>query len=127
MRLKWEDFYSVNVKEIDKQHQDVFKIINKIFEVGIKNPEDLKATIKEMEDYSQYHFALEEKYFKEFNYVDKEAHEKMHQAYIEQVQEFKEKGSNFTEVRDFLARWWIQHIQGADRQYSETFNKNGLF
>lgn len=127
MQLEWQKFYSVNVKEIDEQHQEIFKIINQIFEVGHQKPEELKRIVKEMEDYSHYHFGVEEKYFKEFNYADKDAHEKMHQTYIEKVQEFKEKGTNFTEVRDFLAQWWIEHIQGADQQYSETFNKNGLF
>lgn len=127
MQLKWEDFYSVNVKEIDEQHQEIFKIINKLLGDGSKNPKELLLIINEMEEYSYYHFAIEEKYFKEFNYVDKEVHEKMHQAYIEKVQEFKEKGSNFTEVRDFLVQWWVEHIQGADHQYSDTFNQHGLF
>lgn len=127
MKLEWQDMYSVNVKEIDEQHKTIFEIINKLFGLNPGDKESLIRIIDEMQEYSKYHFGVEEKYFQEFSYPDKEPHEEMHRAYIAKVQEFKESGADFNEVRDFLIKWWTGHIQGADHQYTNYFNQHGLF
>lgn len=127
MKLEWKNIYSVNVKEIDEQHQAIFEIINKLFGLNPSDKEKLKFIIEEMQAYSNYHFGIEEKYFQEFSYPDREVHEAMHRAYITKVQEFKEQGTDFNEVREFLIKWWTGHIQGADHQYTNNFNQHGLF
>jgi len=54
-------------------------------------------------------------------------HKKMHQEYINNINSFKEKGFSENQLKDFLQNWWIDHVQGADQEYSVFFNKKGLF
>lgn len=126
MILKWELMYSVNVKEIDDQHKKIFDIINKLFDSQKKEKINYSEIIKELEDYSAYHFKTEEFYFDKFNYDRKEEHKLMHQAYIGKINEFKKNMPDGESLKNFLKSWWLNHIQGADQKYSDFFNSNGL-
>lgn len=132
MFLKWNDIYSVNVKELDEQHQKVFEIINRIYEIK-KNPksEHLDTIIQELKDYGNYHLEAEEKYFEEFDYPDKVSHIQKHDMYREKVVEFEKKSLENDGVADdlsqFLRDWWINHIQKVDHEYSHFFNNKGLY
>jgi hemerythrin-like metal-binding protein len=133
MFLKWSDIYSVNVKEIDNQHQRMFSIINGLYEIKDDISEaDLIKLIKELKDYGIYHLGTEEKYFEKFNYPDKEQHALFHEKYKKKIEEFEEKIIRLKEIvvieelKKFLKDWWLNHIQNEDQKYSDFFNQNGL-
>lgn len=133
MFLKWQPIYSVNVKEIDEQHKKMFSLINKVFEVKQDYSKELIASIvKELKDYGTFHLDVEEKYFTQFDYPDKEAHVLQHNKYKEKIIDF-EKGINLAsdqvlvkEMANFLKDWWLGHIQFTDQKYSDFFNIHGL-
>ena len=131
MILTWQSIYSVNVRELDDQHKKLFDILNRVFE--IKNVEDgggLESILEELEEYANYHFSMEEKYFDKFNYPEKDQHKKMHEFYVEKIREIKKAGLNeeaIIELRIFLKDWWLRHIQNVDQRYSDFFNQNHLF
>lgn len=133
MLLQWDQIYSVNVAEIDDQHKKIFEIINAVAEAK-KNGDSkfFSLIIKEMEDYSIYHFSTEEKCFVKFDYSQKDTHIKMHQFFIAEVK--KIKNSKIKDVKksagealEFLKNWWLDHIQREDMKYSDFFNQHGLY
>jgi hemerythrin len=135
MLLKWESIYSVNVEELDEQHKKMFEIINRVFGLGedsIKSKKSLEI-IKELKEYGDYHLSTEEKYFKKFNYPEADSHVAQHDNYRKIILEIEKNLQGpgvkkaFKELKDFLRDWWLGHIQGADQEYSEFFNKNGLY
>lgn len=133
MFLTWQSIYSVNVKELDEQHQKIFTLINNLFEVRQNcAPEKIALIIKELKDYGSYHLSTEEKYFEQFNYPDRELHTIQHDNYRKRVIEFESKISpycdinNIKELVGFLKNWWLNHIQNTDQQYSTFFNSKGL-
>lgn len=133
MFLTWQLIYSVNVKELDEQHQKIFTLINNLFEVKHScSPERLSLIIKELKDYCSYHLDTEEKYFEQFNYPDRELHTIQHDNYRNKVIDFENKISlgcdvnNLKELTEFLKNWWLNHIQNTDQQYSDFFNSKGL-
>ena len=66
MFLEWNDIYSVNIKEIDSQHKNLFSLINKVQFSDKDKPntkEEINKILDEMNDYAIYHFDTEEKYF----------------------------------------------------------------
>lgn len=131
--FQWTSDLSVNVKEIDAQHQGLIRLINDLFDamkVG-KGSEVLGKILQQLVSYTKTHFQTEERYFKEFDYPDAAAHIIEHKKLIDEVDklkaQFDEKkiGLSMT-VMDFLKDWLTKHIKGSDKKYGPCFNQNGL-
>ena len=107
--IDWNDSLSVNVAEIDAQHQ----------------------TLAGMIAYAGTHFRTEETFFDGYCYPDTAAHTRDHAAFISQVKEFKTafdsgKVGVSIEVMDFLSNWLRNHIKGSDKKYGPFLNKKEL-
>ncbi|MCR4420914.1 MAG: hemerythrin family protein [Spirochaetales bacterium] len=129
----WDDSFSVNVKEIDSQHQALFDLINKLYEAMKKGQgkEVLPKIIDELFLYVEKHFSTEEKYFDRFNYPETENHKLEHYSFLKKVSEFKKSYENSEialtiDVITFLQTWLTNHIKISDKKYSQFFNENGL-
>ncbi len=129
----WKPEYSVGVKEMDSHHQTFFSILNELF-VGIyaeKEREWVRNIFEQLNSYARYHFAAEERYFREFKYEETEKHLEMHEYFRNKLSELEREnekpGSDITsDMVKFLEEWFVNHINRADKMYSECFNKNGL-
>lgn len=133
MLMKWNDTYSVNVSAIDAQHKKLFDMVNQLLDAMQKQQaqEVILEIINGLAGYAVTHFEFEEKYFKQYNFADTEAHIKEHKAFIEKVSEFKkgyeQNPSLLTiQVLHFLRDWLKNHIKGTDQKYTSCFNQNGL-
>jgi hemerythrin-like metal-binding protein len=125
--IPWDKKFKLGIKEIDDQHRQLLGIINRLYDL-FKNDkhEDLEGLgqiIKEITDYSVYHFRTEEKYFKRFNYAKAAEHIKMHDQYLAKIEEWHRRYHTerdsviFFEISNFLHKWWTYHINNADRDY----------
>jgi hemerythrin len=131
--ITWNDNLSVNVGEIDKQHQQLIKLINDLDDAMRqgKGKLILGKIVAGLIDYTSFHFSTEEKHFSQLGYPGAEDHVKEHKAFVDKVTDFKKKldaGSIglSTDVINFLSDWLKKHIQGSDKKYSPFFNENGL-
>jgi len=131
--FNWNDSYSVNIKDIDSQHNVLFGLINQLHDemkVG-KGKEILGKIIDELVEYTVYHFDFEEKLFTGHQYPDSAAHKKAHIVLIQQVKSLKENYDSgrtilTMEVMNFLKDWLGNHIQGTDKKYSSYLNGKGV-
>lgn len=83
-QLVWYDRYNIGVEQIDKEHQKLFKIINKLFEFKEEDPKSQWACqegIKYFRDHAVLHFATEEEYMKSINYGGYEMHKRLHEDF----------------------------------------------
>ena len=131
--LTWDDSYSVNVKEIDRQHKKLFDMLNRLLEAmkERKGKEVVGSIIREMESYTVLHFGVEEGYMKQYEYPDYQQHKSEHEKFISKLASFKEnlKSGKITltmEVMQFLRDWLSNHILKTDKRYSAFFNEKGL-
>ncbi len=131
--LNWNDSLSVNVAEIDQQHQQLVKMANKLNNAmrERKAKDVLGEIIDGLIKYAVVHFATEEKYFHQFNYPETAVHEKEHSDFAKTVTEFKQGFDEnrlmlSIDIMDFLQDWLITHIKGSDKRYSSFFNEKGL-
>jgi hemerythrin-like metal-binding protein len=129
----WDESFSVNVAEIDAQHQTLFDLINKLYEAMKKGlgKEVLPKIIDELFNYVEKHFSTEEKYFDRFGYQETESHKLEHYNFLKKVSEFKKSYENgeialTIDVITFLQNWLVTHIKVVDKKYSKFFNENGL-
>ena len=133
--LEWKGEYSVGVAELDTQHKTLIEIINHLAETvsHVSNEAEIRQIVADIVAYKNIHFATEEKYFKEFDYTEREEHERRHHEFSERIEELKQKhtaeGSAATlafEIVDFLEDWFVQHLLRTDKRYTECFHQHGL-
>jgi hemerythrin len=131
--IQWDNSFSVNVAEIDKQHQGLIGMINDLNEAMRqgKSKEVLGKIIEGLVNYAVKHFETEEKYFDQFGYINSFSHKKEHADFTKKVAEFKSgfdsgKIMLSIEVMDFLSSWLQKHIKGTDMKYGPFFNEKGL-
>ncbi|HKK00822.1 MAG TPA: bacteriohemerythrin [Desulfuromonadales bacterium] len=132
--FKWDDSLSVKVTEIDRQHQKLVALVNKLFNAMKSGQGDdvLGTILDELVNYTQSHFATEERLMKKFGYQDFDAHKQEHTDLVEQVAELQKKFHNrkaslSSDVFNFLKGWLVNHIKGTDKRYSGFFNDNGVY
>lgn len=129
----WNSSFSVNVKELDEQHQNYFAIVNRIYkaldseEIG----EELLRILDQLGGYAHYHLATEEEYFSKFDYTDKTKHIQEHNAFREKIQQMTKEyklgdKEALLKVANFAKDWMMNHILRSDKEYSKCFNENGL-
>ena len=131
--FKWSPDYSVNIKTIDNQHQELVNILNRLF-VAVSMREGSKivgSILTALKSYTKTHFALEERLMQQANYADLEAHKEEHKKLIEQLDELilkhllEEKPIYFEMLR-FLKNWLKEHIKGVDTKYSMALQQTGF-
>ena len=125
----WKDEYSVNIREIDEQHQKLVAMLNGLYE-ALKKGEGLEAlgiTLAELVRYTKTHFATEERFMKTHGYPGYLAHKDKHERMTNKVLEYAkmyEAGEirSPIEISNFLKDWLKKHIMQTDMGYSTFLN-----
>ena len=91
--IQWDNTFSVNVAEIDKQHQKLVALINNLNDAMKqgKGKDILAKIIGDLFAYAGDHFAIEEKYFDKFGYPAATSHKLEHANFVKKVSEFQER------------------------------------
>lgn len=131
--FKWSPDYSVNIKTIDNQHQELVNILNRLFTaVSLREGSKVIASIlSALTSYTKTHFALEERLMQQAAYADIEAHKLEHKKLIEQLEDLckrheQEEKPIYFEILRFLKHWLKEHIKGVDTKYSEALHEAGF-
>lgn len=132
-KIIWKDEFSVGVEALDKQHQQIIKIINTLVErprilLRFKN---ISSALMELTNYVSEHFLLEERLLHENGYPDLLEHSKKHTVYSERIaslcQQSLDGGNEVPlELISFLSDWWTNHILHEDMQYKDFFKEKGV-
>lgn len=125
-QMEWTPELSVGVKVFDEHHIVLFDIINKFAEAMSlgKSKDSLATTMKEIFDYTEWHFSAEEKIFDKYEYPKRDSHKRAHTAMLNKAKEILndiQMGKEIlsTEVLEFLQDWIVDHIMTIDKQYEE--------
>jgi hemerythrin len=122
----WKEEYETGISEIDEQHRELFRRIDKLLLAMYKNEErsELDSLRKFMIEYIEDHFTYEENLMKRANYSDYIKHKNEHTSFITLYKSFEKeivnKGAGIylanRMVRD-LRKWWENHILKVDMLY----------
>ncbi|RLD77580.1 MAG: hemerythrin [Bacteroidetes bacterium] len=131
--IEWDENLSVKIDSIDEQHKVLVDMINDFYEkIRTKAANELiSELIKKMKNYTVVHFTTEERYFKQYNYPDIEAHKKEHQDFVDKVVDLEKRFNSGKvilsfEITNFLKEWLINHIQGTDMKYTNFLIQKGV-
>lgn len=123
--VAWSPELSVGIRSIDDDHKKLLTLINNL-QTAIYYPtgEDFERTaLKELVDYTRYHFKREEDLMEQNGYPGFEAHRQLHRAMIAQIEGHlksyeTDREGTIERLSFFLKNWLIKHIQGTDQEYS---------
>jgi hemerythrin len=122
--LAWTKEFSVGVGELDRHHQHLIAVFNKLYEamtVG-DDPKTVAEVLKELDDYAAYHFKAEKDLFRKKKYPAAAAHNRQHNEFREHLKRLhalvrKKDDYAGLEMAAFLSSWLTNHILTADMKY----------
>ena len=119
--LTWDNSLSVQIEEIDDDHQRLVDLFNMLNHSVTKGDSSIyiNAVLEELISCTAWHFKHEERLMVKYNYDGYEAHQKEHNELIETARALQQKyqQENQTVSSDdiqFLENWLTGHILGAD-------------
>jgi hemerythrin len=131
--LDWRDEFSVGIPSIDKQHQQLVRMLNDLYN-GMQNAQGHEALGKVLSGLGQYcvsHFASEERLMRSHGYPDlaahKDIHDKMTAKVTALIQDYQAgKTLMSVSVSAFLKDWLTKHIQQTDMKYAPFLKGKGV-
>ena len=112
------------IESIDKEHEQLFKIINEaqaLLEEQAVDVKTVKSIVAHLVDYAAEHFAHEEAYMESINDPELMRQKKEHTDFANKVKSVdfdnmtdEESRKELAELVKFLAKWLYHHILGSD-------------
>lgn len=127
MMIKWKEDYVTGVDQIDEQHQKLFEIANRAYEL-LKNDfcidkyDKIVEILDELKSYTVYHFQSEEGYMMSIGYKKLLSHKVQHDDFIKKINniDFNNIDENqdkyLMEILEFVVSWIDGHIRGTDKK-----------
>ncbi len=128
--LAWDDSCSFADPDIDDEHRTLhafYATIRASLEDG-NGSVDPKALCAELVDFTREHFAREEALMAAHAYPDLEMHRKLHQTFLQQIEDiwiFVRTGGEPDDylarfvVLSFIGKWLRMHTMVVDRKFAE--------
>jgi hemerythrin len=132
--VTWDMTYSVKVQACDEQHQQLFALINDLYDAMVARQGDqvTKQIVEDLMELSKLHFRTEESLLEKTAYPELEAHRAHHREFLKRVEQFQRDQANGKALEPrFVANrfmmWWTRHARQIDQKYSNHLNACGVF
>lgn len=125
--VRFTEDYFIGVEQIDKEHEHLFELLNKVAEL-VKNEfipdkyDNIMEVMGELTEYTKVHFADEEEYMEKVGYAGLEAQKKAHAGFVAKLEELELEDFDdnqqqvLMDIMDFLCTWLVQHILQMDKK-----------
>ena len=132
--IQWSEKFSVGVEELDQQHQQLVKMLNRLIakrETIDTHSETISDMLLAMTHYAQKHFKTEENLMKAYGYPGLEEQKQEHRAYRKKAVDFSTATILGIEavpeiLLAYLFDWWTHHILDEDMKYKQFFKEKGV-
>lgn len=133
--MLWNDKFLLGINEIDEQHRKLVDLVERTKELvidakdGIDCYDEIVSVLKELSDYTIYHFTYEEGLMENVNYDNIIAHKMEHKIFVKKISNFmsedleEDQPDKIEQLTYFLLDWLVKHILSTDSQYVQTLNK----
>jgi hemerythrin len=123
--ILWKDEYCIGIEEIDKQHMDFVKLINR-FMILFRSGAHIRLQdrlLLEILKYADYHFVSEENLMMIYKYTDiaiqEEEHNKLIKSFKNKVSGLREGSVTGNDLVQYLVNWFLNHSQEEDRKFAK--------
>ncbi len=126
--------YFTGIKFVDEEHTKLFEITNRLYEIShddyIPDKYDyIIEVIKELKDYTQYHFGHEEEFMKSINYKKFFSHIVEHNDFVETLEKIDFDTVDFAQeetimsLLNYLYDWLVNHICVNDMKIAKALEE----
>jgi hemerythrin-like metal-binding protein len=130
--LEWQKHFELGIAEVDHEHQELIRLINRVHESLRQNPtvEEISAMLGEIHSLISAHFALEEKNMQALGYPGYEEHKRDHETLLDDIRDrMDECGTELPLDRGaFSARlnaWFSDHFRTQDARLHTYLKERG--
>lgn len=130
--MKFTSALSVGYNAIDEQHIRWIDLINAVYNslASGSSKTTLGKVLKDLVDYTVWHFGFENKMMTEYNYPDKESHMKLHKDFIAEIKKLESRYDSGEEIMgvnvlEFLKDWLSNHIMTIDTKLGAYLESKG--
>lgn len=128
--LEWSKKFDTNVEFIDKQHQQIFMLLNQLRACcteNTANPYIISTALSKLNAYSRKHFQVEEALMASQNLDERHVriHRMEHFSFIHDIENMWAHDNTQDSLLEtseklvaFITRWWCYHILGMDQLMS---------
>jgi hemerythrin len=132
--LTWNETLSVGVQPIDDEHRELFDFLTAL-EAATKQsmePESAARLLRELEEATRKHFAVEETVMRTAKYPGLVLHRANHLRLMEKLEAFSSRygrgGQSLNQhALNFLGDWLVNHIQTDDLRLGDWLREHKLF
>lgn len=124
---QWDDALSVGNVQIDNDHKHLMELVIQLHDAMRtgKGRDVVGNILEDLINYTHSHFEMEEKFMREINYSEYEAHKAEHARLVKEVTDLQTrfKTGNITitvSVSNFLSDWLRNHILGLDQKLANA-------
>lgn len=124
MSIPWKDDYATGFRQIDKQHQQLFRFVNdleRLIRLRAFEPRLVNSVIHFLESYTKSHFAYEEGCMRIANCPMAKRNKDAHRRFLDFMegwsQRYRENGASeklLHELHATMEDWLIDHICKVD-------------
>ena len=131
--FRWDQECSVNIADLDRQHQELFRTVAELEQALHKGSADsiIDEILEKVIKYTISHFAAEEQLMQQHGFPGLAAHRYDHQLLAQKLTKFNlshkagRPGVPAT-LLSFLKAWLQDHLLKTDKEYSEFLNSRGV-
>jgi hemerythrin len=123
--FEWEDRYAIDVPAIDAQHKKMFAIATELHAALVAGRARAlcERILYRLVKYTLVHFQYEEHVMRTAGFPGSDAHKKLHDDFIAQVdgfvRDYKEGRRVISlQLLHAVSEWLVDHIAGADREFA---------
>ena len=129
--LAWSDELSIGDHDIDRQHQALVKLLNRLRQaLESRAPaEEIAAQLGEIKRHTEWHFRYEEGLMDEHDLKGADAHKMLHESLLADLDDVVAdfSGGKYDQLEDLLQNylkfWLLDHITHVDRGLGRTLDK----
>lgn len=124
--IKWSDEYLIGIEELDKQHEKLFEIAGRAFDLFKNNVytdkyDRIIEILEELKEYAKYHFKAEEDYMISIGNRKIFSHKIEHVEFIKKVESVdlnkvdENQDKYLLSILEFVINWTSDHILHKDK------------
>ena len=128
MGVEWRPELAINVAEIDKQHQELFRRFDELLKAcdSGRGQKEIARLLDFLDDYVRTHFRDEERIQANSNFPGYTEHRRQHQQFVSRLNDLKRQlatdGASLPvilQTNHMMVDWLINHISKLDRQIGD--------
>lgn len=133
MLFVWDESYNVGIEEIDQDHKRLVTLINDLYEAMQDGSGGalLLPIFSALRNYTETHFAREERFIVECDAPDQESHFQEHKQMMAKLAELESRHRSgeaaiSLQTLTFLRDWLKNHICVVDQAMAEQLREDTL-